>query len=191
MSLVINNGRRVRSVPAAAPSISAPTPLTPYFRKWVRVRNELNSRVRILEEACTKDARPLAALRSSLIDHHVRLDIVERMGYVRAAAVLRNRLAADKRTRSGDLGEVLATEYVDEMTEFQVPIRRLRHRDDRSMAMRGDDVIGIALASEDAPKILKVESKSRAAISTSVVREAGEALAKHSGRPNPSTHSAG
>jgi hypothetical protein len=34
-------------------------------------------------------------------------------GYTKAAAVIAKSLPSDKRTRSGDLGELLATEYID------------------------------------------------------------------------------
>jgi hypothetical protein len=44
--------------------------------------------------------------------------------------------------RLGDLGEILATELVEERINLRVPVRRLRDKDGRNMAMRGDDFIG-------------------------------------------------
>ena len=46
--------------------------------------------------------------------------------------------------RSGDLGEIYATEWIDSSERrLRAPIKRLRWKDHRNMAMRGDDVIGI------------------------------------------------
>lgn len=103
-----------------------------------------------------------------------------------ASAVMRNRIPVAKRIRSGDLAEILATEYVTARTCFRVPLKRLRYKDDRDLSMRGDDVIGIADVS-GAPRVIKVESKSRQSLSQSVVGEAAAALMANSGRPKPST----
>jgi hypothetical protein len=120
-------------------------------------------------------------------DHLVDLEVVERMGgFDRAAHVLRNRLPTGKKARSGDFGEVLATEYVDRCTAYSVPVRRLRYKDDRQSAMRGDDVVGV-IQGPGRVRVLKVEAKSRARLSNSVVELARSGLAKHRGRPNPST----
>ena len=41
---------------------------------------------------------------------------------------------------SGDLGEISSRpELVEEELGLRVPVRRLRYKDDRNMAMRGDD----------------------------------------------------
>jgi hypothetical protein len=88
--------------------------------------------------------------------------------------------------RSGDFGEILASEYIDQCTEYQVPIKRLRWKDDRNTTMRGNDVIAIQKHLKRW-RLLKAESKSRAALSEGVVGEAVEGLDKHAGRPNPSS----
>jgi hypothetical protein len=54
------------------------------------------------------------------------------------------------------------------------------------MAMHGNDVIAVEPGSKP-PKVLKVESKSRASFAASVVADAAETLDAHDGRPNPST----
>ncbi len=120
-------------------------------------------------------------------DHFVGIEIIESIGgFTKAASVIRNALPTDKITRSGDFGEIFATEYVDQYTAFTVPIRRLRYKDDRAVAMRGDDVLGFDFGSNP-PRVLKVEAKSRVNLTPSVVQEAGDALRRHCGRPNPST----
>jgi hypothetical protein len=63
---------------------------------------------------------------------------------------------------SGELGEILATELVEEMMDYEVPVRRLRYKDGREMALRGDDFIGIRVNAAGNLHLLKGESKSRA-----------------------------
>jgi hypothetical protein len=70
---------------------------------------------------------------------------LERLGKAAAAQKLRLKFPQTVKTRSGDLGEILATEYIEKHTQFSVPIKKLRWHDHREMAMRGDDVIGFKL----------------------------------------------
>jgi len=107
-------------------------------------------------------------------------------GYAKSADVIKNSLPTSKRTQSGDLAELIACEHVDAHTSFRVPIRKLQWKDDRDMAMRGNDVVAVEPGSKP-PKVLKVESKSRASFATGVVTDAATTLDKHDGRPNPST----
>jgi len=71
--------------------------------------------------------------------------IFRKLGKGAVADFLRTKLPTRPSLRSGDLGEIFATEYIDERTEFSAPVKRLRWRDHREMAMRGDDVIGMRL----------------------------------------------
>jgi hypothetical protein len=104
-------------------------------------------------------------------DHFIDASIVERMGgYPKAAAVIRGLLPTSKRIRSGDLGEILATEYVETITPFAVPLRKLRYKDDGNLAMRGNDVIGIQKVGRRY-RVLKVEAKSRTVMAAGVVGE--------------------
>ncbi len=113
-------------------------------------------------------------------------DFLERLGREKTAAYLREKLPQTPKIRSGDLGEVLATEYIGERTTYMAPIKRLRWKDHREMPMRGDDVIGVALPEDDAPiRFLKSEVKSRASLSTNVVEDARRALNNGSGLPSP------
>jgi hypothetical protein len=70
--------------------------------------------------------------------------ILARLGKPAAAEFIRRKLPTSKSIISGDLGEILATEYIVDQTAYEVPIKRLCWKDHRNMAMRGDDVIGIA-----------------------------------------------
>lgn len=100
------------------------------------------------------------------------------------AALLEQILPRLKTTRSGELGEVFATEYIEEKTDFKVPIRRLRWKDARDMPMRGDDVIGIEIADNGTIlRILKTEAKSRERLDSRTVKEARQALDGENGLP--------
>jgi hypothetical protein len=137
----------------------------------------------------SKKSRALAkeALRQAVLDHMIGLEVIQLIGgYQKAANVIKNTLAPDKRSRSGDFGEILATEYVNQSTAYTVPILRLRYKDDRKRSMRGDDVLGFDF--EKKPLlILKTEAKSKEKLSTTVIQDACNALCRYSGRPNPST----
>lgn len=100
--------------------------------------------------------------------------------------LIKDSLPTSKKTQSGDLAELIACEHVDAQTSFRVPIRKLQWKSDRQMAMHGNDVIAVDPGSK-LPKVLKVESKSRASFAASVVAEAAGTLDAHDGRPNPST----
>lgn len=112
-------------------------------------------------------------------------DDVARLGYDGAAEILRALLPQSKRARSGDLGEILASELVEEEMGFRVPVRRMRFKDGREVAMRGDDFIGVGYDNDDKLWLLKGESKSRINLSATTIAEAREALSRHGGRCTP------
>ncbi|MBE2191071.1 MAG: DUF1837 domain-containing protein [Alphaproteobacteria bacterium] len=112
-------------------------------------------------------------------------DDVARLGYVGAAAVLKGRVPQTKRTRSGELGEILAVELVEEKTDFVVPVRRLRYKDGRESPLRGDDFIGIDNSIPGQLHLLKGESKSRVALSKDAISDARKVLKRDAGRPTP------
>jgi hypothetical protein len=112
--------------------------------------------------------------------------ILARLGKPAAAEFIRAKLPTTKSIRSGDLGEILATEFIAAHTGYGVPIKRLRWKDHRNMAMRGDDVIGVARdAATGRLQFLKAESKSRVALSGGVVAQARAGLDKDGGLPSP------
>jgi Cap4 SAVED domain len=118
-------------------------------------------------------------------EEHVA-QILDRLGKRKAAEFIRQKLPTSNAIRSGDLGEILATEYIIENTPFAVPIKRLRWKDHRNMAMRGDDIIGLKRDPETGRlSFLKAEAKSRVALQAAVLTEARQALDKDEGLPSP------
>jgi hypothetical protein len=111
--------------------------------------------------------------------------ILARLGKPAAAEFIRGKLPTTKSIRSGDLGEILATEFIAAHTGYSIPIKRLRWKDHRNMAMRGDDVIGIAQDQATGRlQFLKTEAKSRVALSGGVVAQARAGLDKDGGLPS-------
>ena len=111
--------------------------------------------------------------------------ILARLGKPSAAKFISGKLPTTKSLRSGDLGEIFATEYIAGHAGYAVPIKRLRWKDHRNMAMRGDDVIGIAKDQTTGRlQFLKAEAKSRATLSAGVVANARAGLDKDGGLPS-------
>jgi hypothetical protein len=128
-------------------------------------------------------------LTPSLFQHYVQPKRLERAlsrGGKRAAATLGVKAPTSVRTRSGDLGEILGTNYVREELGYTT-IFKLRWKDHNNLAMRGDDLIAVRVSEKDELQFLKGESKSRAKPSASVVKEARSALTSEGGKPNPAT----
>lgn len=137
------------------------------------------------------DLEPAAGDIAQVIpDHYIAPESIahtlERLGKSAAANKIRTKIPQTKKLRSGDLGEILATEYIDTKTGFGVPIKKLRWHDHREMAMRGDDVIGIMLSDDlNRPHFLKTEAKSRATLGRQALEDARLALDADDGRPAP------
>lgn len=111
---------------------------------------------------------------------------LRRLGKPAAAALIEGKLPTTKAIRSGDLGEIYATEWIDAHSGgYRAPIKRLRWKDHRNMAMRGDDVIGIHLdPATQRLSFLKTEAKSRVALTAQVLTEARTGLDKDGGKPS-------
>jgi hypothetical protein len=109
-----------------------------------------------------------------------------RLGKPAAAALIEGKLPTTKQIRSGDLGEIYATEWIDAHSGgYRAPIKRLRWKDHRNMAMRGDDVIGILQdAQSQRLHFLKTEAKSRATLTAQVLTDARAGLDKDGGLPS-------
>ena len=112
-------------------------------------------------------------------------DIFNRLGKEAAAAKLREKLPDSPGSRSGDIGEILAATYINEMTEFSVPIGRLWWKDHQNMPVRGEDVIAIKVTDSGRLRFLKGEAKSGKEIPPSVISEAGETLLANDELPTP------
>lgn len=111
---------------------------------------------------------------------------LRRLGKPAAAALIEGKLPTTKAIRSGDLGEIYATEWIDAHSGgYHAPIKRLRWKDHRNMAMRGEDVIALLLdADTQRLRFLKTEAKSRATLTAQVVAQARENLNKDGGLPS-------
>lgn len=111
---------------------------------------------------------------------------LSRLGKPAAAALIEGKLPTTKNIRSGDLGEIYATEWIYAHSGgYRAPIKRLRWKDHRNMAMRGDDVIGILQdAATERLYFLKTEAKSRVALTGQVLTDARAGLDKDGGLPS-------
>lgn len=157
------------------------------FTDWLEAVVSSTRDVPLYRERRNARSIGLMQLAKLLIEHFVGQDTVLKMGgYTKAANTIRNSLPTTKRTRSGDLGELIATEYVDSHTAFTVPIRKLRWKSDRKMPMHGNDIIAVETR-RGRVRVLKGECKSAAKLSTRTVKDAADGLDRDEGRPNPST----
>lgn len=119
-------------------------------RLW-KYTEKVDGRAAIKEQLCVKARSHYDTLENIA-------DTIARLGYEGAAAILRERLPQTATARSGELGEILATELTEEKIGFRVPVRRLRYKDGREAALRGDDFIGINLDNNEL-RLLKGEAK--------------------------------
>lgn len=108
-----------------------------------------------------------------------------RLGKAAAAQMITDLLPQTPQIRSGDLGEIYATEWIDAHSGYRAPIKRLRWKDHRNMAMRGDDVIGMILdPATQRLRFLKTEAKSRIDLRAQTLEEARTGLDKDGGLPS-------
>ena len=109
-----------------------------------------------------------------------------RLGKSAAAALIQGKLPTTKEIRSGDLGEIYATEWIDAHgAGYFAPVKRLRWKDHRNMPMRGDDVIAMLLdAQSQRLRFLKTEAKSRVRLTAQVLAGARIGLDKDGGLPS-------
>lgn len=110
--------------------------------------------------------------------------LLVKLGKPKAARYVSNKLPAGTRARSADLGEILGSSFATDILAFG-GVHRLRWKDHREMAMRGEDVIGIRPSAALKVEYLKGEVKSRALLTAAVVGSADVALRKDRGRPSP------
>lgn len=158
------------------------------IEQWLQVSQSAVGRhpLWLLTERDGSRSAILDALRELVRGHYVDPKTTAKrlaaLGAPKTAELLREHIPTRKKCRSGDLGEILATEVVEQHLKYAIPIRRLCWKDGREMALRGDDLIGIA---RDNKKLLmlKGESKSRSTLSSAVLEKAGTALDGDRGRP--------
>lgn len=112
--------------------------------------------------------------------------VLRELGKSKAADFIEGKLPTTKKLRSGELGEILGTQYATQQLGYRM-IARLRWKDSRDMAMRGDDLVGIREDGAGQLSYLKGEAKSRSHLGKTTLAEAQAALFRHRGRPAPHT----
>jgi hypothetical protein len=159
------------------------------FDRWLSI-DQANVGMHVLYLCRETNGSPddiIEELRSVVRAHYVAPETTAKrlsdLGAPETAKTLREHLPVSKTARSGDLGEVLATELTERRLGFRVPIRRLRWKDGRDMALRGDDIVAVARDRKMRLVFLKGESKSRVELTSTVVTAAEVALDSWDGRP--------
>lgn len=162
------------------------------YKQWCKSTKEKNQRKHFWTYAEKKGGRDEISddLAETIRSHYHRLehiaDDVKRLGYEVAARILSEAIPQTAKGRSGDLGEILATELVEEEIGLRVPVRRLRYKDGRNMAMRGDDFIGAGYDSKGKKLwLLKGEAKSNKTLGKATVTNARKVLDRDHGRCTP------
>lgn len=163
----------------------------PLYWDWCDAAEEAAGRKRLwlLTEKDAGREAIWALLIETVRSHYDCLDRIAdsaaRLGYEKAAEILRTRMPTTAKARSGDIGEILASELVEERLGFRIPVKRLRFKDGRNMALRGDDFIGVMVEKDGKLRLLKGESKSRQTLAKTAIAEAREALDRDDGRCTP------
>ena len=162
------------------------------YGKWCEPTKEKNKRKHYWTYVEKDGGRD--EIRDDLVEtirsHYDRLERiaedVKRLGYEVASEILNAAMPQTTKGRSGDLGEILATELVEEEVGLRVPVRRLRYKDGRNMAMRGDDFIGAGYDGKGEKLwLLKGEAKSNKVLGKTTVTSARKVLNRDSGRCTP------
>ncbi|WP_417606151.1 Hachiman antiphage defense system protein HamA [Oceanimonas baumannii] len=162
-----------------------------HFNDWCYSADTLlgNHHVRVMT-ARTADVATGVQVTAAAIPIHYAAEeriarALARLGKPSAAKMITDLLPQTPQIRSGDLGEIYATEWINAHSGYQAPIKRLRWKDHRNMAMRGDDVIGMILdPSTQRLRFLKTEAKSRIDLRAQTLEEARTGLDKDEGLPS-------
>ena len=163
------------------------------FEEWTNLTEHDQNGYGISLLEITDDNKAVEQLSEVVPSHFTSryVEILERLGKPVAANYLSKKLPTSKSIMSGDLGEIIATEYINSNTDFETPIKRLRWKDHSNMSMRGDDAIGVYFPDDGGDDIafLKMEAKSAQSLSQGIVNKASNALDSYEGQPSP--HSLG
>lgn len=146
--------------------------------------------LRVLTGDSAKLAVAVNATAAIVPSHYVAEEqvsrVLARLGKPAAAKLIQDKLPTDKKIRSGDLGELYATEWINSQSIYRAYVKRLRWKDHRNMALRGDDVIGLYLDPKNQNLyFLKTEAKSRISLTTTVLGQARAGLDTYGGLPSP------
>lgn len=141
-----------------------------------RAKEKEGAREEVLEEIARRT-------RSHYVSDLEIAHFLEASGYHHAAKAVKEQYPDKPTGRSADLGEILGTEIIEEWCKHKVPIRKLRDKDHREQAMRGEDVIGIKIDDQNRLCLLKAEAKSARSLAEATVIKARNALDHNYGRP--------
>lgn len=180
---------KAKKLPSSPPA-KKPAPPPHVLKRWLSTNSSSVGKhpLHLMTEQAGVRASVLDDVRAVVRTHYVSPEIaaqrVADLGAPTTAKILRELLPKSKAARSGDFGEVLATEVAEQTLGFTVPVRRLRWKDGRNMALRGDDIVGVRVAPNGTlVGLLKGESKSYARLTDGVIEKAAEALDRDRGRP--------
>lgn len=108
------------------------------------------------------------------------------LGYSKLAGVVDRRPKPHK-TRMGNFGEVVASEFLRQLRGYEIPIYRLRYNSNDDSSPKGDDVLAFEFADRPSGKrdtVIVAEVKVRSQFKSDAVEEAHDAL-KKGFRPRP------
>jgi HamA len=148
--------------------------------RWIHLSEQANLRERILD----------ALVRTVFIYHN---DPVEFKGYVadlgyEQAAELFDKRPRDDKTRTGNFGEVVASEYLRQKEGFDLPVYRLRWNTNPDTSMRGEDVLAFKFGEPDGRgrELCIAEAKAEERFDSRTVEDAYKQLATGK-RPRPNS----
>lgn len=127
------------------------------------------------------------ALRPTIHDHYADVNDLARalddLNHQRAAKIVRDFAPSRHRLRFGDLGEILLVRFIEDSLGIQVPLRRLRQRENREVPLPGDDAVGVVLKS-NLLTFIKGEAKARKTMQGATLTAALKALNGNGGAPS-------
>ncbi len=129
--------------------------------------------------------------RGLVLDHYFSRDDVirwlRRFDLPKVAKLLQDRIPdAGTTVRTGDVAEMLAVDYAEKSLGLTVPIRKLRYRSARNVAMFGDDALGLEII-DGRLFILRVEAKNYSSFSLGDLQHIYDAMSSSNFLPTEDT----
>jgi hypothetical protein len=86
---------------------------------------------------------------ASIVEHHINRcrisSVLQDLGHAGAAQFFSSELPRSERTRKGNFGEVVASDYLVQRQGYSMPVLKLRFRDHANLPMRGEDIVAFRL----------------------------------------------
>ncbi|WP_104167516.1 hypothetical protein [Arthrobacter sp. SX1312] len=138
--------------------------------------------------ASNDDAIGVAAVAAILPQAYATTKNLELVAELRkkkgVAKLLSMKVPKTKTGRSGDMGEILGTEYVKSTLGYSTGPSRLIQRDHQEWALRGDDVLGGRVRGKKV-ELVKVEAKSAINAPKSLIEQARSGLLRNDDLASP------